>query len=472
MFNDLREWMQEVVALGEMREVRGAHWDQEIGAVADMVNRKPGSPAVLFDEIVDHPQGYRILINSVASSKRLSLTLGMPTNLAGRDLAWGWQKLYNEVKPVSPRPVKEGPVTENIFSGDDIDLTKFPSPCWHSLDGGRYIGTGCMVITRDPEENWINAGTYRIMLLDKKHVCLYISPGKHGAIQLAKYLNAGKPCPVVITFGQDPLLFLISSIEIPYGVSELDYVGGIRKKPEPVITGEITGLPIPANAEIAIEGWVHPGDRAKEGPFGEWTGYYASSSRDEPVVTVERLYHRNDPIILGCPPGKPPVENTFFRSHMRSVLLEEEIRTAGVPDVKGVWCHEFGGCRFLNVVAIKQRYSGHARQAATVAASCRGGAYMGRYVIVVDDDIDITDINDVMWAVCTRTDPATSIDILHRFWSGPLDPIIPKDKKGFSTRAIIDACIPYDWKDQFPAVVKAPDELMRAVKEKWGSILD
>lgn len=472
MFNDLREWMQAAEALNEIREVRGAHWDQEIGAVADMVNRKRNSPAVLFDEIADYPKGYRVLVNSVASSKRLSLTLGMPTHLAGRELAWGWKKLTQEVQPVSPRPVNAGLVTENVFTGDEIDLTKFPSPRWHLLDGGRYIGTGCMVITRDPDENWVNAGTYRIMLLDKKHVCLYISPGKHGAIQLAKYLNADKPCPVVISFGQDPLLFLICSIEIAYGVSELDYVGGIRRQPEPVIIGESTGLPIPANAEIVIEGWVHPGHRAKEGPFGEWTGYYGSSSREEPVVTVERLYHRNDPIILGCPPGKPPVENTFFRSHLRSVLLEEELRAAGVPDVQGVWCHEFGGCRFLIVVAIKQRYSGHARQAATAAASCRGGAYMGRYIIVVDDDIDITDISDVMWAVCTRTDPAESIDILRRFWSGPLDPIIPKGKKGFSSRAIIDACIPYDWKDQFPEVVKAPDDLMRSVKERWGSILD
>ena len=328
------------------------------------------------------------------------------------------------------------------------------------------------MITRDPEENWINAGTYRIMLIDERHVCLYISPGKHGALHLAKYLDADKPCPVVITFGQDPLLFLISSIEIPYGVSELEYIGGIRQEPVPVMIGETTGLPIPANAEIVIEGWVHPGHKSKEGPFGEWTGYYASSSRDEPVVTVEKLYYRNNPIMLGCPPGKPPVENTFFRSHMRSVLLEEELRLAGVPDVTGVWCHEVGGCRLLNVVAIKQRYPGHARQAATVAVSCRGGAYLGRYTIVVDDDIDITDLNDVMWAVCTRTDPAQSIDILRRFWSGPLDPIIPVGKKGLSSRAIIDACRPWEWKDDFPEVIQAPPELMKSVKERWGDILD
>jgi 4-hydroxy-3-polyprenylbenzoate decarboxylase len=239
-----------------------------------------------------------------------------------------------------------------------------------------------------------------------------------------------------------------------------------------VIKGEVTGLPIPAHAEIAIEGWIQPGDVADEGPFGEWTGYYASSSRKEPVVTVERLYHRNDPIILGCPPGKPPVENTFFRSHLRSVLMEEEMTKGGIPDVTGVWCHEVGGCRLLNVVAIKQRYPGHSRQAGHMATACRAGAYLGRYTIVVDDDIDITDLNDVMWAVCTRSDPAKSIDIIQRFWSGPLDPIIPQGEKGFNSRCIIDACRPYEWKDKFPPVVEAPEELMKSVKKRWGSILD
>ena len=472
MFQDLRDWMDEADKLGELREVKGAHWDQEIGAVVDMLNRKKNCPAVVFDDIVDYPSGYRILVNSVSSSKRLALTLGLPTDLEGRDLAWAWQRQNSEIKPIPPKEVSIGPIMENVLSGDDIDLTKFPAPRWHALDGGRYIGTGCLVITRDPEENWVNMGTYRIMLVDKRRVTVFISPGKHGRIHRDKYLNAGKPCPVVISFGQDPLLFLISSIEIPYGLSEFDYVGGLRKESVPVVRGESTGLPIPATAEIVVEGWIHPGDTHPEGPFGEWTGYYASSSREEPVLTVERLYFRNDPIILGCPPGKPPVENTFFRSHMRSVLLEEELKKAGVPDVVGVWCHEVGGCRLLNVVAIRQRYPGHARQAGLVATACRGGAYLGRYTIVVDEDIDITDLNDVMWAVCTRSDPKNSIEIIDRFWSGPLDPIIPQDRKGMNTRAIIDACRPYEWRDKFPPVVEAPKDLMDSVKEKWGYILE
>ncbi len=472
MFKDLREWISEADKLGELREVKGAHWDQEIGAVTDMINRKKNCPTVLFDEIVDYPKGHRVLVNSASSSKRLAMTLGMPTDLAGRDLAWAWKRMNSEIKAIPPQEVKEGTVLENVLSGDAIKLTSFPAPRFHALDGGRYIGTACLVITRDPDEGWVNMGTYRIQMIDDRHVTVFISPGKHGRIHRDKYLNAGKPCPVVIVFGSDPLLFLISSVEIPYAFPELDYVGGIRKEPVPVIRGEVTGLPIPAHAEIVVEGWIQPGDEADEGPFGEWTGYYASSSRKEPLMTVERLYYRNNPIILGCPPGKPPVENTFFRSHMRSVLLEEELQKTGIPDVTGVWCHEEGGCRLLNVVAIKQRYPGHARQAGLAATSCRAGAYLGRYTIVVDDDIDITDLNDVMWAVCTRSDPANSIEIIKRFWSGPLDPIIPAGQKGFNSRAIIDACRPYEWKDKFPAVVESPPELMKMVKKRWGHILD
>ena len=133
MFKDLREWLEQADALGEIRRVNGAHWDQEIGAVTDMINRKRNGPAVLFDEIVDYPKGYRLLVNSAASSKRLSLTLGFSTKLAGRDLAWEWQKLNSKVKPLATRTVEDGPVTENVSTGEDIDLTRFPSPrciCW------------------------------------------------------------------------------------------------------------------------------------------------------------------------------------------------------------------------------------------------------------------------------------------------------------------------------------------------------
>jgi 4-hydroxy-3-polyprenylbenzoate decarboxylase len=138
---------------------------------------------------------------------------------------------------------------------------------------------------------------------------------------------------------------------------------------------------------------------------------------------------------------------------------------AGVPDIRGVAC--FQG-RFFTVVSIKQRYPGHAKQAGMIAAQCGAGAYLGRYIVVVDDDIDPYDINDVMWAMCTRTDPAYDTDFIRRAWSGPLDPVIPKDRKGFSTRAVIDATRPYEWIKDYPLASGAGAEIRQRVAKKYG----
>jgi len=165
----------------------------------------------------------------------------------------------------------------------------FPTPRWHPLDGGRYIGTGSFDITRDPDDGWVNLGTYRVMVHDARRLGYYISPGKHGRLHRQKYFDRGQPCPVAMVFGSDPLLFLASCTEIPFGVSEYDWVGAIRGEPMQVTRGPGTGLPIPADAEIVVEGHASDQETLTEGPFGEWTGYYASDSRQEPVLTVEAL---------------------------------------------------------------------------------------------------------------------------------------------------------------------------------------
>jgi 4-hydroxy-3-polyprenylbenzoate decarboxylase len=144
---------------------------------------------------------------------------------------------------------------------------------------------------------------------------------------------------------------------------------------------------------------------------------------------------------------------------------------AGVPDVKGVWLMVSGGSRLILVVSIKQRYPGHARQAALLASQCHAGAYLGRYVIVVDDDIDPSNTDEVLWAIGTRSDPAQDIDIIRRCWSGPLDPIIHPSQKGFNSRAIIDACRPFEWINDFPKVSASSQEVLDMTEKKWGKIL-
>ena len=189
------------------------------------------------------------------------------------------------------------------------------------------------------------------------------------------------------------------------------------------------------------------------------------------MVSVQAVYHRANPILLGSPPVKPPSELAYYRAFLRAAAIDEELKAAGIPDVTGVWCHEVGGSRLFNVFGIKQRYSGHAKQAAIVASQCHAGAYLGRFVVVVDEDIDVMNLEEVMWAVCTRCDPEKDIDILRRCWSGPLDPIIPPGQKGLNSRAIIDATRPFEWRDQFPMVAESSPERRAEVLKKWGAIV-
>ncbi|RME47346.1 MAG: UbiD family decarboxylase [Chloroflexi bacterium] len=470
-YTDLRDWLRQVDEMGELRYVNGATLDEDVGRITEMLQHTDDAPAALLGGFEGYPPGFRILVNGLSKRSRIALTLGLPIDIGPFELMDRWMELNTDVRPVPVQVVDDGPVLENVLTGDDVDVTIFPTPLWHEHDGGRYIGTGCVNVMKDPDTDWVNLGTYRGMIHDKSKVGLYISPGKHGRLFRDKYFERGKPMPVAMVVGGDPLLFMASTLELPLGMSEYEFAGAVRGEPYRVIRGQYTGLPIPAEAEIVLEGFVDPVARLPEGPFGEWTGYYASSQRPEPFIEVKAIYYRNDPIMLGIPPQKPPYEAHRYRVYLRSAMLKKALLDAGVPDVTAVWCHGVGGCRLLNVVAIKQRYPGHARQAGHVAAMCRVGAYLGRIVIVVDDDIDVTDLGDVMWAVCTRSDPERSIDIIKRAWSGPLDPAIHPDEKGFNSRLIIDACRPYEWRDQFPPAIGPSVEVKRATREKWGYLL-
>ncbi|MDO8692023.1 MAG: UbiD family decarboxylase [Dehalococcoidia bacterium] len=470
-FRDLRGWMEQAEKLGQLETARGASWNLEIGTITELVFRQKNRPAVLFDDITDYKGAGRVLINSLGSNDRMALTWGLPAGLSTRELKAKLSEKYKNLVPIKPMVVADGPVMENVITGDAVDLFKFPTPLWHEDDGGRYIGTGSVDITMDPDENWVNLGCYRVMIMDKNHAGFYISPGKHGRIHRTKYLSQNQPVPLAISCGHDPLIFLLGAMEFPYGISEYEWAGAILGQPMEVIKGPLTGLPIPASAELVLEGFVVPGETRMEGPFGEWTGYYASDTRPEPVIEVKAIYHRNNPIILGSPPSKPPNEHSLFRSMFRSILIEDEMAKAGIPDVTGVWCHEAGGSRLFNVVAIKQRYPGHAKQAAMVATFCHAASYLGRYTVVVDDDIDITDINEVIWAMSTRVDPVKDIDIIDGCLSGPLDPIIPVADKGHSSRAIINACRPIQWIDSFPKVVGASPKLVEETVAKWKKLI-
>ncbi len=473
---DLRSWLADIEVLGELKEILGADWNLELGAISELNVKTEHPPALLFDEISDYPKGYRVLTCSTSSPSRLSSILRLPLQTTHRQLVEElrgkpriWQSDASKYTPVA---VEDGPVFENIQKTAEVDVLKFPAPFWHELDGGRYIGTGCSVVTRDFDSDWVNVGTYRVMVYDRNHVCLDMVPGKHGRIHYEKYKKGGKPFPVAIVLGGDPLGYLISGIEVPFGMCEYDYMGAILKQPVAVVRGEWTGLPFPAASEVVLEGVVEPNDERSEGPFGEFHGYYPGKAGTAPVVTVERVYYRNNPILIGSPPAKPPNDYSYSKAVMRSALLHDALIAAGVPDVQAVWAHEIGGARMFNVVSIKQRYAGHARQAGHILNQCGVGAYMARYSVVVDEDIDPSNLHEVMWAVATRSDPATSIDIIQRGMGSKNDPmyVTYSSTAPFSSKAIIDACRPYDHLEDFPVVAEASKELQDKIRAKWRDL--
>jgi UbiD family decarboxylase len=468
---DLREFIARIEAAGELVRVTGAHWDLEMGALAEIVNHaKPQPPAILFEDVPGYPKGMRLLSGATNSAKRLAITLGFPVPESPLDVVRCYRDRMKTHRPIAPRQVSAGPVLENIDRDDAIDLRKFPVPRLHEGDGGRYIGTDDLVIMRDPDESWINAATYRSMLLERNTVSLWMSPGKHGRQIRDKYFRAGEPCPVLISCGHDPLLFLAGGNELKFGLGEFDYAAGHRGLAYDVVPSEVHGLPMPAHAEIVLEGEMHADDVAREGPFGEFTGYYASSPSEQPVVRLRRVYYRNDPILSIASPMRPPSDFSFSKCVMKAGMIWDEVERANLSGVAGVWCHEAGGARMFNVIAIKQAYAGHARQAAMLAAGCQSGSYLGRFVVVVDDDIDPTNLFDVLWAMCTRCDPAQDIEFIRRAWSGPLDPILDA-ASSTNSRAVIDACRPFERLKDFPPVARASPELLRRVATKFADVL-
>jgi 4-hydroxy-3-polyprenylbenzoate decarboxylase len=270
-----------------------------------------------------------------------------------------------------------------------------------------------------------------------------------------------------------PSLMMASALGLPWGVSEYDFLGGFLGRAVATAKAGITGLPMPALAEIVLEGFAPPpkAESRVEGPFGEWPGYYASGPEHAPVIKVRRIYHRDDPIITGSPPLKTYLNSELPR-YVRAANIWGALERSGVPEVKGVWFPRHG--RFIAAVSISQKYPGHAKQAALGVLSTRDGGRDTRIVIVVDDDIDITNINELLWAVSSRWDPKTSSEVLD-IAASSLNPRLSPARRAsndlVSSCIIIDACRPYSWRKDFPIASAVSPEYKEKVKQKWARIL-
>ena len=465
---DLRHWLAQVKELGELVELDGVHWDREMGALTQIVHERSTSspPALLFSKVPGYPADFRTLYGSLSSVRRLALSLGMAPSYDHKiALLKEFRSKLENIKPVPPRVVSGGPILENVLEGDHVNVLKFPVPKHHEKDPARFIATACAVILKHPDESWFNIGTYRSMVYSETEIGLEMSPASDGGRIQKLYIDRQEPMPVAICVGQHPLIYLVGATK--HDLPEYDVAGCILGAPVDVVEGPFTGFPIPACAEIVLEGIVHPHKTKPEGPFGEWMGYYASDVVDRPYVDVKAVLHRNDPILTCAPQHKPPDETVLLRSLATAAKAWKALEDLGVKGVKGVWQHEGGASKKFLVVSLEQQYSGHARQALHVAASSAGAIFGGKWVIVVDDDIDPTNMTEVTWALCTRVSGLDDFDFIQKAPSGGL--IDPLTGDYFNTHILVDACIPFGQKasGKFPQPVTVSQELTDALLGRW-----
>ncbi len=469
MIDDLRTFLENLDHCGDLKRISGADLNIEMGAISELSFQHHG-PALLFDRIDGYPSNYRIASNVCSTRERSLRAVGMDPRLSEVDAMQQFKRRWTAYKPIGPIFVKDGPLMENTLSGEDVDLLKIPVPVWHELDGGPYIGTGLAVIVKDPESGWVNLGSYRLQRHDRNTTGIFSEPGNDGTKIMRKYWAAGKACPVAVSVGPEPIVFLTASgcTGCPKGFPEYDYAGFVMGEPISVIEGPLTGLPISAHSEIAFEGEIPPPqeEMRPEGPFGEWTGYYMGGSLPEPVIRVQALYHRTDPILFGASPLKPHDEAYSFSLPMLFVTgLWSRLEGMGLPIRRVTNPVKMG----VTVISIHQQGKDDV-ELTMKALEQVGGPH--RLFILVDDDVNPEDPRDVLWAVSTRFDPSSGTRVSTTESEWLLDPLRTVEQRTQRSpqpykRLIINGCRPYERIKDFSNVNLLSEGRCNETWEKW-----
>jgi UbiD family decarboxylase len=472
---DLRQWLSRVDDVGELVCIdQPVDPDEEMSAIAYLVAKRQPSPAVLFERPLGHDGDVRLLWNVLGPSfRRVALTLGESPDLPTVELIRNVKDKVQVRIPPCEIDAREAPVFEHTLCGDEIDLGRLPIPKHWPLDGGRYAGTADAVITRDPDSGYLNIGTYRMMVQGPRQCGLYLSPGKDARLHITRAWQRGDAIHVAAAWGIHPLFMVVGSQTFPKNVSEYEFAGGIRGEAIPVVRGQTTDLLLPAHAEIVIEGDIRPGSVKSEGPFGEFTGYYGRPEAGAPLVDITAVHMRSRPILTNALMADyPSCEQSGFFAVARSARIWADLERLGVPGIQGVYSHPAAAGGFgMTVLSLEQRYAGHAAQALALAAQVPGGAYYTKWIIAVDEDVDPTDMDQVIWAMGSRCNPIDDIDILRNTWSTWLDPSQnPPEERPYGSKALINACKEHRYLPVFSKRTALRREVYDRVAERWESL--
>ena len=454
----LRDWIQRIDEMGQLKRITAeVDWDLELSAIARLLATKAG-PALLFENIKDYHDTAcrRLFINSLTSRERVAVALGLPRETPYRGIVEFIKgRLGQRIPPVI---VASGPVKQNIVRGKDVNLYEFPVPKYNHLDPGRYINTFAGTVTMDPDTKIMNIGMYRGMIGDNEEsIAVFLNRSQHWGVNFTRYERRGEEMPVAVVYGGVPVFVMCAGTPIIHpDYSEYDVMGALRGEPMELVKCATSDLYVPASAEIVVEGYISPDPKTfqMEGPFGEFTGFHGGVRQPRPVIRVECITYRDDPVFQGGIEGNSPgrlSESTYWGTPARAAGIWQCLEDAGVPNVTGVW-GPLVTCNINLRVQIDKIYRGHAKQVAAAFWGLGGSAETGKNLIVVDKDIDIFDDDAVEWAQAYRTN-ADMGDI--QFFKGTigssLDPSVPlaqrnpmKYGQGKWTRLFIDATVNWE----------------------------
>ena len=465
-YADLRVFLDRLEASGKLHRIsKPVDKDWEIAAVAKVAFETiPESrrPALLFERVTgfDMP----LVLGALGGSRDIyCLALECQIN----DVHKKWAEA--ELHPIAPSRITRGPVQENIFQNNKVDLRHLPIPTWTvGEDPAPYITSG-YVITADPDSGIRNVGTYRIQLKGPRELGLFINYLQGGREHVEKNNKLGRPTPVAIVIGAEPVIGLVSVTRVPQELDELAVAGALRGAPVEVVRCVSVDLDVPATAEIVIEGAIAPNTLEEEGPFGEYTGYMGPKSMSY-KVDVQCLTYRNKPIFQAISSQMPPSESSCIRSIGRESALHKHLVEDLRLPVRDVHLFESSGAAAYLVISLKKSHPAQPRTAMCAAWSF--APQFGKFTVVVDDDIDIRDPNMVNWALSFRVQPDKDAFIMSGTAAVQLDPsqaredVLQQDPtRRISSKLGIDATR----KHAFPAIAMPPKEHLDRVRKEWLS---
>lgn len=478
MFHDLIAFIDALDNTRELARItEPVSPELEIAAVTDRVSKSPGGgPALLFEQPTGHDMP--VAINLYGSMTRMCMALGVrslddlaaeiaeltnPKIPAGVLDTLKMLPMLGRLKDLLPKTVSSGPCQEVVQKNGTLEGIPILK-CWPS-DGGPYI-TLPMVFTKDPETGMRNIGTYRMQVYDERTTGMHWQRHKGGAQHYRVAERLGTRLPVAVALGADPALPFAATAPMPEGLDELLLAGFLRRERVELVKCVTVDLEVPANAQIVLEGYVEPGERRREGPFGDHTGFY-SHPDDYPVFHITCVTRRKHPIYLTTVVGIPPMEDYYLGKASERIFLPLIRKT--VPEIVDMHFPAEGIFHNLVIISIDKRYPGHARKIMNAVWGL-GQLMFSKTIIVVDKDVDVQNQSEVAWIVGTHIDPERDI----QFMRGPVDDLEDaSDLPAFGSKMGIDATRKWPsegFKRPWPERIRTTDAAARRAEEIWRRI--